>query len=223
MTDRVLCCSLQSRWLMGQVHCPTHVGDDNCVLAAHSIWQKNAELASYNGTLRNSMSSSGDLHNLESTWPTLIQNFRKVASLMMVDPGQGHTGSVFSAQHPEWLNLNNIQQAQYFLLPHARQARLQTVISVPMIYKMSTVAVLSWYSDRVIPEDAAELQRIQRVLRSVTILATLRQDLLAARASIPNGLMRIPRFQYCQTLDNAITANGELISDAANANDCTFS
>lgn len=205
---------------MGQVHCPTHADDDNCVLVAHSIWQKNPRLGNYRGHERSPPSNNADVQESGSRWPTQIQKFRKIASAMMIDPGQGHTGSVFSAQHPEWLNLSAIQQSQYFLLPHARRAGLHTIVSVPMIYKMSTVAVLSWYSDQVIPEDSHELQRIQRAIRSVTILSTLRQDLLAAKASSPNGLTRIPRFQYCQTLDNAITANGELTSDAATTGDC---
>ncbi|KAG7382935.1 hypothetical protein PHYPSEUDO_004231 [Phytophthora pseudosyringae] len=199
-------------WLMGQVHCPVLGDDDNCILVTHSIWQKN------NSTVQRQHKSEGVLspraaknHPIDTAglWSDAIQKYRKVSSMIMIDPGQGHIGNVFSGQHPEWLDLHAAQQAQFFLLPHARRAGIQTVVSVPMICKMSTVAVLSWYSDRVVSEDQHELQRIQRVVRSVMILSTLRQELLSA-ASSNIGAGRIPRFQYCQTLDNAITANGEL-------------
>lgn len=138
----------------------------------------------------------------------------------MIDPGQGHIGNVFSGQHPEWLNLHAAQQSQFFLLPHARRAGIQTIVSAPMIFKMSTVAVLSWSSDQAMSENQHELQRIQRVIRSVVILSTLRQELLAAASSSSSGVGRIPRFQYCQTLNNAITANGELTDSSVLCEDC---
>lgn len=138
----------------------------------------------------------------------------------MIDPGQGHTGSVFSGQHPEWLNLNIALQSHFFLLPHARRAGIQTIVSVPMIYKMSTIAVLSWYSDEAVPEEPLELQRIQRLLRSVMILSTLRLELLSTVSS-PSGHAHVPRFQYCQSLDTAITANGELIDSGITSEDGT--
>jgi hypothetical protein len=107
--------------------------------------------------------------------------------------------------------LANSQQSHVFLLPHARRAGLQTLFSVPMVYKMSTIAVLSWYSDASMPEDTEELQRIQRLLRSITILASLYEEIRSMQSS-PNGPLHITRFQYCQSLDNAITANGELLT-----------
>lgn len=149
-----------------------------------------------------------------------IQMYRKVSSIVMIDPGQGHIGNVFSGQHPEWLNLHAAQQSQFFLLPHARRAGIQTVVSVPMICKMSTIAVLSWSSDRVMPEDQHELQRIQRVIRSVMILSILRQELVSASTS-NLGVGRIPRFQYCQMLENAITASGELTKTSIRKEDST--
>ncbi|KAJ8571972.1 hypothetical protein ON010_g4861 [Phytophthora cinnamomi] len=197
---------------MGQVHCPVLDDDGNCILITHSIWQKN------NSSVQRQHKSTAVLSpraaknrpiDTAALWSDAIQKYRKVSSMVMIDPGQGHIGNVFSGQHPEWLDLHAAQQSQFFLLPHARRAGIQTIVSVPMICKMSTVAVLSWYSDRAKPEDQHELQRIQRVVRSVMILSTLRQD-LQSTASSNIGTGRIPRFQYCQTLDNAITANGEL-------------
>ncbi|TMW59638.1 hypothetical protein Poli38472_004707 [Pythium oligandrum] len=201
----------RKRWHMGQVFCPMTDDHGGCVLVAHSVWHR-SELQSPNK--RNSSafifpsSPKEQSSSVSSTWNDPIQMFRKIGSLMMIDPGQGHTGRVFSAQHPEWLNLNNTQQSQMFLLPHARRAGFQTIISAPMIYKMTAIAVLSWYSTELILENADELQRIQRLLRSVTILATLRQELLMASSSTS---FHIPRFQYCQSLDNALTASGELL------------
>ncbi|ETP39112.1 hypothetical protein, variant 1 [Phytophthora nicotianae P10297] len=199
-------------WLMGQVHCPVLDDDNNCVLVTHSIWQKNnlaVQRQRKSGGILSPRASKNQPIDTAALWSDAIQKYRKVSSIIMIDPGQGHIGDVFSGQHPEWLDLHAAQQSQFFLLPHARQAGIQTVVSVPMICKMSTVAVLSWYSDRVLSEDQHELQRIQRVVRSVMILSTLRQDLQSA-ASSKLGVGRIPRFQYCQTLDNAITTNGEL-------------
>ncbi|KAG3091239.1 hypothetical protein PI124_g16673 [Phytophthora idaei] len=199
-------------WLMGQVHCPVLDDDNNCVLVTHSIWQKNnsaVQRQHKTGGLLSPRASKNQPIDTAALWSDAIQKYRKVSSIIMIDPGQGHIGDVFSGQHPEWLDLHAAQQSQFFLLPHARQAGIQTVVSVPMICKMSTVAVLSWYSDRLMSEDQHELQRIQRVVRSVMILSTLRQELQSA-ASSNIGVGRIPRFQYCQTLDNAITANGEL-------------
>ncbi|KAG2789952.1 hypothetical protein PC129_g18408 [Phytophthora cactorum] len=199
-------------WLMGQVHCPVLDDDNNCILVTHSIWQKNnsaVQRQHKTGGLLSPRASKNQPIDTAALWSDAIQKYRKVSSIIMIDPGQGHIGDVFSGQHPEWLDLHAAQQSQFFLLPHARQAGIQTVVSVPMICKMSTVAVLSWYSDRLMSEDQHELQRIQRVVRSVMILSTLRQELQSA-ASSNIGVGRIPRFQYCQTLDNAITANGEL-------------
>ncbi|KAE8908431.1 hypothetical protein PF005_g18209 [Phytophthora fragariae] len=199
-------------WLMGQVHCPVLDDDDNCILVTHSIWQKNNSAAQRQHKATAVLSPRAAKNRPIDTaalWSDEIQKYRKVSSMIMIDPGQGHIGNVFSGQHPEWLDLHAAQQSQFFLLPHARRAGIQTIVSVPMICKMSTVAVLSWYSDRAMSEDQHELQRIQRVVRSVMILSTLRQDLQSA-ASSNVGTGRIPRFQYCQTLDNAITANGEL-------------
>ncbi|GMF57652.1 unnamed protein product [Phytophthora fragariaefolia] len=199
-------------WLMGQVHCPVLDDDGNCILITHSIWQKNISAAQRQQkptAVLSPRSSKNRPIDTVALWSDAIQKYRKVSSMIMIDPGQGHIGNVFSGQHPEWLDLHVAQQAQFFLLPHARRAGIQTIVSVPMICKMSTVAVLSWYSDRAMSEDQHELQRIQRVVRSVMILSTLRQDLQSA-ASSNIGVGRIPRFQYCQTLDNAITANGEL-------------
>ncbi|RLN77406.1 hypothetical protein BBJ28_00022739 [Nothophytophthora sp. Chile5] len=210
-----------NRWLIGQVHCPVLDDDDNCVLIAHSIWQKNSAVEQSRAKAGSALSpraAKSQPCDTESLWADSIQKYRKVASMFMIDPGQGHTGSVFSGQHPEWLNLNTVQQCHFFLLPHARRAGIQTIVSVPMICKMSTVAVLSWYSDRAIAEDQQELQRIQRVVRSVMILSTLRQDLLSAESS-KTGIARIPRFQYCQTLDNAITANGDLTGSSLSPED----
>ncbi|KAF4031050.1 Fic/DOC family [Phytophthora infestans] len=207
-------------WLMGQVHCPVLDDDGNCVLhlakkqlggsTATEIWRHFVPRASKNQPI-----------DTAALWSDAIQRYRKVSSILMVDPGQGHVGDVFSGQHPEWLDLHSAQQSQFFLLPHARQAGIHTVVSVPMICKMSTVAVLSWYADRVLTEDQHELQRIQRVVRSVMILSTLRQELQSA-ASSSVGVGRIPRFQYCQTLDNAITANGELTDSSIRREDVTI-
>ncbi|KAK1941988.1 Ankyrin repeat domain-containing protein 50 [Phytophthora citrophthora] len=207
-------------WLMGQVHCPVLDDNNNCILVTHSIWHKN------NKTIRREKpagvlsprAAKNQPIDTAGLWSDAIQKYRKVSSIVMIDPGQGHIGSVFSGQHPEWLDLHSAQQSQFFLLPHARRAGIQTVVSVPMICKMSTVAVLSWYSDRIMTEDQHELQRIQRVVRSVMILSTLRQELLSA-ASSNIGVGRIPRFQYCQTLDNAITANGELTDSSIRRED----
>ncbi|KAL4087945.1 hypothetical protein PRIC1_012376 [Phytophthora ramorum] len=208
-------------WLMGQVHCPVLDDDGNCILITHSIWQKNnpALQGQHKGAaILSPRASKNRPIDTAALWGDAIQKYRKVSSMIMIDPGQGHIGSVFSGQHPEWLDLHAAQQSQFFLLPHARRAGIQTVVSVPMICKMSTVAVLSWYSDRVMSEDQHELQRIQLVVRSVMILSTLRQELLSAAAShIGSG--RIPRFQYCQTLDNAITANGELTDSSIRRDD----
>ncbi|GMF35154.1 unnamed protein product [Phytophthora lilii] len=210
-------------WLMGQVHCPVLDSDDNCILITHSIWQKNSSAVQrqHKSTAVLSPRASKN-HPIDTAalWGDAIQKYRKVSSMIMIDPGQGHIGSVFSGQHPEWLDLHAAQQSQFFLLPHARRAGIQTIVSVPMICKMSTVAVLSWYSDRAMSEDQHELQRIQRVVRSVMILSTLRQDLLTA-ANSNIGAGRIPRFQYCQTLDNAITANGELTDSSILRDDLT--
>ncbi|KAG2521545.1 hypothetical protein JM16_006188 [Phytophthora kernoviae] len=210
-------------WLMGQVHCPMLDDDNSCVLITHSIWQKNSSAVHRQHKPSAVLSPRVPKNHPYDTTSLLgdaIQKYRKVASTIMIDPGQGHSGNVFSGQHPEWLNLRTAQQSQFFLLPHARRAGIETVVSVPMICKMSTVAVLSWYSDRSMSEDQHELQRIQRVIRSVMILSTLRQDLLSA-ASSNMGTGRIPRFQYCQTLDNAITANGELTDASIDREDLT--
>lgn len=145
--------------------------------------------------------------------------FRKAGSLLMIDPGQGHTGSVFSGQHPEWLLLSATQQSHYFLLPLARRAGIQTIVSVPMVFKMSTIAVLSWYSDESVGEEPLELQRIQRLLRSVMILSALRLEVLAAAGSATTT--HVPRFQYCQSLDTALTANGELVDLSVSRDDGT--
>ncbi|DAZ93250.1 TPA: hypothetical protein N0F65_007950 [Lagenidium giganteum] len=211
------------KWLMGQVYCPMKGPNDNCILVAHSIWHKNDPMLQNHrrrSSVESDASSGGEdiVMSSSSLWNDPIQMFRKVGSLMMIDPGQGHTGRVFSAQHPEWMNLNNVLQSDFFMLPHARRAGIQTIVSVPMIYKMSTIAVLSWYSEKVTPEDPLELQRIQRLLRSVTILSTLRQELLAV-ANNTTGLMQIPRFQYCQSLDNAITCSGDLLEKSLTEED----
>jgi hypothetical protein len=207
---------------MGQVHCPVLDDDDNCILITHSIWQKNSTAIQRQHKVRPVLSPRASKnHPLDTAalWGDAIQKYRKVSSMIIIDPGQGHIGSVFSGQHPEWLDLHAAQQSQFFLLPHARRAGIQTIVSVPMICKMSTVAVLSWYSDRAMSEDQHELQRIQRVVRSVMILATLRQE-IASAASSNVGVGRIPRFQYCKTLDNAITANGELTDASILCEDC---
>ncbi|KAF1321788.1 Ankyrin repeat domain-containing protein 50, partial [Globisporangium splendens] len=218
----------RKRWLMGQVYCPMTEENGSCVLVAHGIWHKNDALitrrsggnssALMSPPMSPSSKSGNGSGNGGSLWMDPIQIFRKVGSLMMIDPGQGHTGSVFSGQHPEWLNLSTALQSHFFLLPHARRAGIQTIVSVPMIYKMSTIAVLSWYSDEVIPEEPLELQRIQRLLRSVMILSTLRLELLST-ASSPHGVHHVPRFQYCQSLDTAVTANGELIDSSVASED----
>ncbi|CAI5738296.1 unnamed protein product [Peronospora destructor] len=168
-------------WLIGQVHCPVLDDSSDCVLVTHSLWQKNSSIVD---------------RQIRIGIRTILKS--------------GHIGKVFSGQHPEWLDLHAAQQSQFFLLPHARRAGIQTVVSAPMICKMSTIAVLSWSSDQAMSENQHELQRIQRVIRSVVILSTLRQELLTAASSSNIGVGRIPRFQYCQLLDNAITANGEL-------------
>lgn len=218
---------------MGQVYCPMIEESGNCVLVAHGVWHRNDSLLSRRALDR--ADNGGDDSDVAmsspplsptsrngtgstSLWMDPIQMFRKVGSLMMIDPGQGHTGSVFSGQHPEWLNLNTVLQSHFFLLPHARRAHIQTIVSVPMIYKMSTIAVLSWYSDEVIPEEPLELQRIQRLLRSVMILSTLRLEVLSAMSS-PSGIVHVPRFQYCQSLDTALTANGDLIDPNVTSED----
>lgn len=211
---------------MGQVYCPMTEESGNCVLVAHGVWHRNDSLLSQRA------GSAGDVVMVSPpVSPTAarnasaslrvdpIQMFRKVGSLMTIDPGQGHTGTVFSGQHPEWLNLSSAMQSHFFLLPLARRAGIQTVVSVPMIYKMSTIAVLSWYSDEVVPEEPLELQRIQRLLRSVMILSTLRLEVLAAVASEGTEVMHLPRFQYCQSLDTALTANGELIDPGVGSED----
>lgn len=206
----------------------------NCVLVAHGVWHRNDAL------LLNRHTPNGDVDmasppssptrrstgapvatSTSATTKDPIQMFRKVGSLMMIDPGQGHTGSVFSGQHPEWLNLSTAAQSHFFLLPYARRAGIQTIVSVPMIYKMSTIAVLSWYADTVVAEDPLELQRIQRLLRSVMVLSTLRLEVLAAVASAA-GTVHVPRFQYCQSLDTALTANGELMDASVSAEDGTI-
>lgn len=223
---------------MGQVYCPMTEESGNCVLVAHGVWHRNDSLLSRRALDRGINDSTGGNSNdvvmlsppasptprnnngtgSTSLWLDPIQMFRKAGSLMMIDPGQGHTGSVFSGQHPEWLNLNTVLQSHFFLLPHARRAHIQTIVSVPMIYKMSTIAVLSWYSDEVIPEEPLELQRTQRLLRSVMILSTLRLEVLAAVSS-PTGTVHVPRFQYCQSLDTALTANGDLIDPSVTSED----
>ncbi|CEG49486.1 FOG: Ankyrin repeat [Plasmopara halstedii] len=181
-------------WIMGQGHCPMLDEDNNCILMTHSIWQKNSRIDPHSSTLQYSAG---------------IQKYRKVSSMVMLDPGQGLIGSVFSSQHPQWLDLRTSHQSQFFLLPHARVAGFQTSLAIPMICKMSTVAVLSWYSLHALSEDQHEVQRMQRLVRSVMILSSLRQDYSSSMNSNGhNG--RISRFQFCQTLDNAITANGEL-------------
>ena len=193
----------------------------------HSIWQKSRSLAQQQHQMRPVLSSRELKDRPADTaalWAGCIQKYRKVSSMVMIDPGQGHVGNVFCNQHPEWLILQKVQQSRFFLLPHARQAGFQTVVSVPMVCKMSTVAVLSWYSDRTISEDLHELQQIQRVVRSVMILCTLRQESHSAdSATVCVG--RIPQFQYCQMLDNAITANGELTDSSTLREDrrcCAF-
>ncbi|CAH0474447.1 unnamed protein product [Peronospora belbahrii] len=197
-------------WLIGQVHCPVLDDDGNCILVAHSLWQKSCLAFERQSKLVLSPRASNNRPiTMASLRADAIQMYRKVSSTVMIDPGQGHIGNVFSGQHPEWLDLHAVQQSQFFLLPHARRAGIQTVVSIPMICKMSTVAVLTLSSDRAMTEDRHELQRIQRVIRSVVMLSTLRQELLNA-ASCNIGVGRIPRFQYCQILDDAITASGEL-------------
>ncbi|KAJ0394710.1 hypothetical protein P43SY_001544 [Pythium insidiosum] len=194
----------RQRWVLGQVFCPMQDETGACVLVAH----KSAAPPT----------SSTFINAFASPLNDPIQLFRKAGSVMMIDPGQGHTGRVFSGQHPEWLNLHTVQQSHLFLLPHARRAGLQTMVSVPMMYKMTSVAVLSWYSDELLAEDPDEIQRIQRLLRSVVILATLRQELQAMEAA-PANAMQVSRFQYCQSLDNAITANGELLTASLDQQD----
>ncbi|CAI5714684.1 unnamed protein product [Peronospora effusa] len=200
-------------WLIGQVHYPVLDDSNDCVLVTHSLWQKNSSVFhrhTKSGSVLSRRASTNRPNDTAALQADAIQTYRKVSSIVMIDPGQGHIGNVFSGQHPEWLDLHAAQQSQFFLLPHARRAGIQTVVSAPMICKMSTVAVLSWSSDQAMSENQDELQRIQRVIRSVIILSTLRQELLAAASSCNIGVGRIPRFQYCQMLDNAITANGEL-------------
>ncbi|TYZ63231.1 hypothetical protein PybrP1_006705 [[Pythium] brassicae (nom. inval.)] len=216
----------RKRWLMGQVYCPMTDDSGSCVLVAHGVWHRNDTLPSRRsvgsgseGLLLASPPASPTARNPSSSLRMdPIQMFRKVGSLMMIDPGQGHTGSVFSGQHPEWLILSAAQQSHFFLLPLARRAGIQTIVSVPMIYKMSTIAVLSWYADEVVPEEPLELLRIQRLLRSVMILSTLRLDVLAAGGS-GSATTHLPRFQYCQSLDTALTANGELIDPSVGSED----
>ncbi|TDH66320.1 hypothetical protein CCR75_008370 [Bremia lactucae] len=187
-------------WVMGQVYCPVRNDATNCVLMTHSIWHKNSLLLLQQTPTH--LNEGPRVASMEA-----IQKYRKVSSVVMIDPGQGHIGSVYSGQSPEWLHLHGVQQSQFFLLPHARVAGIQTSVSVPMIWKLSTVAVLSWYSYQAMEEDIHVVQRMQRVLRSVTILATLRQEVVE---SSRGSTKCIPRFQYCQSLENAITANGEL-------------
>lgn len=206
----------------------------NCILVAHSVWHKNdtkVQRRLSNGDISmpsSPTSGSNNSHSNNNSGSTFsfsaslgsdpIQIFRKVGSLMLIEPGQGHTGIVYSTQHPEWLLLNSVQQSHFFLLPHARHAGFQTIVSVPMIYKMTTIAVLSWYSDEAAAEDVQELQRIQRLLRSVTTLSALRQELLNMTPS-PDGITPVLRFQYCQSLDSAVTSNGELIDTSITPED----
>lgn len=217
---------------MGQVFCPMKDESGSCVLVAHSVWHRNdhhqgmrrqsSKLATGEAPMSPTARGAASAASASSIWNDPIQMFRKAGSLMMIDPGQGHTGRVFSRQHPEWIVLNSIQQSHFFLLPHARRAGIQTIISVPMLYKMTAIAVLSWYSDELVVEDSVELQRIQRLLRSVTILATLREEILSVKTS-QNGIpLHITRFQYCQSLDNAITANGDLLDPAVLKEDGTY-
>ncbi|KAI9909064.1 hypothetical protein PsorP6_014956 [Peronosclerospora sorghi] len=204
---------LMDPWLIGQVHCPVLDGDKKCVLVTHNLWHKS-------NTLMGKQESRDEVGpvNTATVLTDVIQTYRKVSSVVMIDPGQGHIGTVFTGQHPEWLDLDSTQQSHFFLLPHARRAGFRTVVSVPVISKMSTIAVLSWSSVRTVAEDPHELQRMQRVVRSVMILATLRQEVQSAASSTTDA-RRMSRFLYCQTLDSAITANGELLDAATRRQD----
>jgi hypothetical protein len=243
----------RDQWVLGQVYCPIQEQHGSCVLVAHGVWHRNENAnASAVNSPRHSFSTStgGGGGGATAAMGDSIQMFRKIGSLMLIDPGQGHTGTVFSAQHPEWLNMNTILQSQFFMLPHARRAGIQTVVSVPMIYKLSAVAVLSWYSDVQRPEDPEEIQRIQRLLKSVTHVAMLRHEILqshhtsnsknhdilasagfSSSTSSSSSMMignfsslHMSRYQFCQALDSAITASGDFCSTSRppSQDDCKF-
>lgn len=120
---------------------------------------------------------------------------------MIIEPGEAHD-VVATARHAAHMGLDASQLANYLALPRARSGQ-PAHAPVPTIDKMSTVTVLSWHSDQLTREEVLELSRIERAFQSVTILSTLRQDLLAT----PVGLPRVSSSHFCQTLADAITEN----------------
>ncbi|CAK4686414.1 hypothetical protein LEN26_005650 [Aphanomyces euteiches] len=186
--ELILRCVCKSRWQLGEVFVPLVDTDNTCVIVQHSVWYR-AERATSNVS------------------PSSLTAFRKARGLMLFDPSQGHIGRVYSTQQPEWIsNLHMTSQSVFFFAPHARRAGLRSLFSVPMMHKMSVLAVLSWYSTEDIPESPEEIHSVLRFVKSVTVLCALRNE--------SDGMSR---FQFCQALESALTGQGELVADTTPA------
>ncbi|KAF0689069.1 Aste57867_19450 [Aphanomyces stellatus] len=197
--EHILRTVCRDKWYFGEVFLPIQEANVGCSIVLHSVWFRR-RTPSFNEehdgnvtvAVPSMASSTGPLHP--------ITFFRKARGLMLLDPGQDHVGRVYSGQQPEWIaNLHTTSQSKFFFAPHARKAGLKAVVSVPMMHKMSLVAILSWYATEPHAEDAAEIHRIQRLVKSVSLLCGLRPETMS-------------RFQYCQVVENACTGHGELLA-----------
>ncbi|OQR95132.1 hypothetical protein THRCLA_08017 [Thraustotheca clavata] len=200
--EHVLRTVCRDKWYFGETFIPIKEEDsEGCAIILHSVWYRTPEdvdMTSEEATLH----QTWNYHANGGSKLDPITLYRKARGLMLLDPGQDHVGRVYSGQVPEWIsNLPTLPQSKFFFAPYARKAGIKAVLSVPMVVKLSIVAVLSWYSFELKPEDPVEIQRIQRFVKAVTLLCSLKHD----------SNVNMSRYQYCYTLESALTGTGELL------------
>ncbi|EQC26090.1 hypothetical protein SDRG_16042 [Saprolegnia diclina VS20] len=210
--EHVLRTVCAAKWSFGEACIPVKDEDsDGCTIILHSVWFRPTigdDTDMINDTLVPALHAAWSHHAKGGAKLDPILLFRKARGLMLVDPGQDHVGRVYSGQQPEWVaNLTHTPQSKFFFGPHARKAGLKSLLSVPMVAKLAVVAVLSWYSHESLGEDVTYVQRIQRLVKGVTLLCLLKHE----------THLGMSRYQYCYALESALTGAGELLYPSVTA------
>ncbi|KDO23747.1 hypothetical protein SPRG_10524 [Saprolegnia parasitica CBS 223.65] len=208
--EHVLRTVCAAKWSFGEACIPVKDEDsDGCAIVLHSVWFRPHNIGDDNVD----MTRDAMLPVLHAAWsrhanggakldPILL--FRKARGLMLVDPGQDHRPAARVGRQP-----HAHAAVQILFGPHARKAGLKSLLSVPMVAKLAVVAVLSWYSHESYGEDVAYVQRIQRLVKGVTLLCSLKHE----------THLGMSRYQYCYALESALTGAGELLYPSVTADE----